>query len=366
MENLSENQIEKIETILGKIREFSLFTNSKEKEFLIEFYANTQFINIIAVDKKTNYIFKSLFSLTDLYQIDRYFKFFNSPEDIANDIYELYQNNNISIECERLSNIYLIINWEFNSKKQMSKIKLIGKETNKELHLIQISNKLDSLEKKNIQSNQEIDELKKLINQLQEELKKKDNKFNNFVNLFQIKSNIILYFTEYEFILNQIQEFTKYKVNNLILLYKATRDGDNYDTFKSSVYQKANIVVFIRTDKGYRFGGYTSVGFEENNNYNDKFKTDDKAFLFSLYKEKSYPCNNPNNALRLNRDKLFIFGNGDIIVNKSFLNSFYGGGTSTQQSYNYKGEQAALTGVNGKAFQIKELEAYQCNFFNNK
>lgn len=313
--------------------------------------------------RKLIVFFKSIFSVNDLYQIDRYFKLFNSPDDIANDIFELYQNNSISIECERLSNIYLVIDWEFNSKKQKAKIKIIGKETNKELHLIQISNLLDSLEKKNAQSNQEIEELKKTITQLKEELKNKDNKLNNFINLFQYKSSIFIYLSEYEFILNQVREFTKNNVLYLTLLYRATRDGDNYDTFKSSVYQRNNIVILIKNDKGYRFGGFTSVGFEENNNYNDKYKRDDKAFLFSLYKEKAYPCKNINNALRLSSNKLFIFGNGDIMVNKNFLNNYYGSGGSTeQQTYDYKGEQAALSGVNGKSFQIKEIEVYQCKF----
>ena len=55
-------------------------------------------------------MFKNILALNDLYQIDKYFKLFNSPEDIANDIYELYQKSAISLECERLSNIYLILN----------------------------------------------------------------------------------------------------------------------------------------------------------------------------------------------------------------------------------------------------------------
>lgn len=139
------------------------------------------------------------------------------------------------------------------------------------------------MEKKNNESNQKIEELNKTISQLKEELKEKDNKFNNFVNLFQMKSSIIDYLSEYVFILNEVQKYTNKKINSLLLLYKATRDGDNYDTFKSRVYQRNYIVILIKNDKGYRFGGFTSVGFEENNNYNERYKADDKAFLFSLY-----------------------------------------------------------------------------------
>ena len=170
------------------------------------------------------------------------------------------------------------------------------------------------------------------------------------------------YFSEYEFLLKEIQIATKMKVNSLGLLYRATRDTDRYETFKSLVYQKNNIVILIRNEKGFRFGGFISTYFEENNNYNDKYKTDDKAFLFSLYKEKAFPIKNPNQAIRLNRDKLFIFGNNDICVDKNFLNSYFNSGFTQQQSYDYKVEQSVLSGVNGQNFTIKEIEVFQTYF----
>jgi uncharacterized protein YaiE (UPF0345 family) len=49
----------------------------------------------------------------------------------------------------------------------------------------------------------------------------------------------------------------------------------------------------------------------------------------------------------------------DICINKGFLN-YYNSGSIDQQSYDYKGEQAALSGASKQSFQIKEIEAYQC------
>ena len=57
MENLSEKEIGKIESQLSKTKEFTLFTSSKEKEYLIEFYINTQYLMILAIEKENNYIF---------------------------------------------------------------------------------------------------------------------------------------------------------------------------------------------------------------------------------------------------------------------------------------------------------------------
>lgn len=58
MDELDEKRIE---SQLKKVKEFSLFTNSKEKEFLIEFHINTQYLMIIGVEKKPIIFIKVFF-----------------------------------------------------------------------------------------------------------------------------------------------------------------------------------------------------------------------------------------------------------------------------------------------------------------
>ena len=53
MEPLSEKDMDKIESQLRKFKEFTLFTNSKEKEFLIEIYINMHYLMIIGLEKKS-------------------------------------------------------------------------------------------------------------------------------------------------------------------------------------------------------------------------------------------------------------------------------------------------------------------------
>ena len=55
-------------------------------------------------------------------------------------------------------------------------------------------------------------------------------------------------------------------------------DGDSNSIFYEKCGKKCPIMIFISTTDGYRFGGYTSEKWPENNLY----KQDDKSFLFSL------------------------------------------------------------------------------------
>ena len=65
---------------------------------------------------------------------------------------------------------------------------------------------------------------------------------------------------------------------NLKLLYKATLHGDKASDFWSKCDNEDNVFVFVKSTSGHRFGGYRQVTFTKNGRY----KTDAKAFLFSL------------------------------------------------------------------------------------
>ena len=190
------NYNENIESQLAKYKEFILSNAKNDKTFLIELNVNTEYLLISAIDNKTKYLYKSLFSLNDLCKMDNYFKLFNSPEDVAINIFELYENKSIDIECDKLSFIFIILKWQLNSKNFETKLKLIGKETNKELQIIQMSNS--------------IKDLTETVSQLKLELKQKDKKLNYIINYIN-KSNIFRYFHQYENILNHIENTASFK-----------------------------------------------------------------------------------------------------------------------------------------------------------
>lgn len=80
---------------------------------------------------------------------------------------------------------------------------------------------------------------------------------------------------------------------NLILLYKATRDGDDAEIFHAKVGDTRNNITLIKTSQGVRFGGYTSQSWDGVN----IFKEDDSAFVFSLTKLKTYDVNQKESAI---------------------------------------------------------------------
>lgn len=80
---------------------------------------------------------------------------------------------------------------------------------------------------------------------------------------------------------------------NLILLYKATRDGDDAEIFHAKVGDTKNNITLIKTSQGVRFGGYTSQSWDGVN----IFKEDDSAFIFSLTKLKTYDVNQKESAI---------------------------------------------------------------------
>ena len=118
---------------------------------------------------------------------------------------------------------------------------------------------------------------KKLI-----ELEKKDFQNENLLN----KSEIINNKEELEFLINRLKQNDKFKNKNLEfnLLYKGTRDGDESKKFHQLCDGKKNVIVFVQTTKNRRFGGFTSIGY----NNNSGFQIDISAFIFSLDKLKYY------------------------------------------------------------------------------
>ena len=74
------------------------------------------------------------------------------------------------------------------------------------------------------------------------------------------------------------------KPTRIKLLLNSKTDGDSIDTFYSKCSNKFPTVVFVKTTKGRRFGGYCSVGLE---NKNGEFIKDLHSFIFSLDNKKN-------------------------------------------------------------------------------
>ena len=126
---------------------------------------------------------------------------------------------------------------------------------------------------------EEIDRLKKyhaITNQ-------KENKIINFDSkIIQSKDSI-------SFILDYIKQNDKtFNFNNIKLLFRGSRDGERTKTCHELCDNKQNVLIIMKSETGYIFGGYSKVGFKVNNNFD--YKIDNNCFLFSLNLNKIYPA----------------------------------------------------------------------------
>lgn len=152
--------------------------------------------------------------------------------------------------------------------------------------------------------------------------------------------------------------------DNLVLLYRASRDGFSASDFHQKCDYKTSTLVIIRSASGNVFGGYTEASWD-----GDWYKQDPAAFLFSLTNKENSPVklkqkeNNqysimawPNSGPR--------FGNGhDIFIisdSNTNTNSYSNLGRSYVHSAYAEGSNEAKSFLAGSyQFQTAEIEVYQ-------
>ena len=145
------------------------------------------------------------------------------------------------------------------------------------------------------------------------------------------------------------------KPTRIKLLLNSKTDGDSIDTFYSKCSNKFPTVVFVKTTKGRRFGGYCSIGWE---NTNGSDKKDINNFIFSLDKKKKYKIKKPEYGIQT-YSTYFAFGGGSdfYIYDKctSYTNNYnYNTGTyETTEQYELNGEYN---------FTVSSYEVYQIEY----
>jgi hypothetical protein len=92
-------------------------------------------------------------------------------------------------------------------------------------------------------------------------------------------------------IINSIEEelligdmITNIKTKEYRLLFRGSRDGDSAYKFHSVCDKYNNLIILVKTEKGLRFGGFTSAKFKVTSH----LKIDNNAFLFSLDLKKVF------------------------------------------------------------------------------
>ena len=165
-----------------------------------------------------------------------------------------------------------------------------------------------------------------------------------------VKGDIIHNTDELELITRKINKLNQ-KLT-LTLLYKASADSDTAAAFHEKCDEAKSTLVLVETDKGKRFGGFTSCSWS-----GDCIdKKDEEAFVFSLDKMEIYENIPGEDAIGCYPKFGPIFLGCQIRI---YDNAFTKGGTTFEKGLNFNTEEDfELTGGD-RVFKVKDIEVYE-------
>ena len=242
--------------------------------------------------------------------------------------------------------IIIYQNYKFSTLS--NEIKLIKNNITKEK---ENKNNIEHLYKEGINENKQ---LLKDLEELKGEIKSLKEEFDLLSQIFYpYKSDIITSMNE----LNYIREIVK--GNKIELIYKSSINGDNKKTFYNITKNDFSYLVLILSQKGKKFGGYTSLNFESKkipSSYIEQLKYDNKAFLFSLDAKKTFKLIKDKYALICDNDSIINFGENDLVISNNFLSE----DCYSNFPYNFEGqiEERNLFADENSNFKIKEIEIF--------
>ena len=334
----SDNLIKHINFLSNKIKELNTtIFNSQSNEQIINFQISqlkqenitlkTNALNL--TNEKNNYIIR------------------------CNQLQELLQNEN---------NKYTVLENNYNQlKNENMKLKeFIQNESNRYNELESICN----------QQKKEYMKLQELIQKENKRYNELDNKYMELKKKYELlkeesqigfkadASNILSSPNKFKFITNYIKiKQPSFNFNEIKLLYRGSIQGDRTKTCHQFCDDKQDILIFIKTEKGNIFGGYSKIGFKTSNKAT--YLMDNDCFLFSVNYEKIFPCIENKNHISHISDVCGLCFTGSLCFFDNFMtsndNCIY---KTIQQFFNRLDEPFEMNG--GKSnFRCKELEVYQ-------
>ena len=334
---------------------FVINSGQKNYELKISLNENIIFFEVVEKDTFPKGEYNIYLNLEELGKINRYFLQFDSLKEVFDSLKTLIKKKNISIiKNEKIMKIKIIN--PSNEKEFFINAPLKEKDLKSEMnslipYVASLNERVQFLEKKVNILEQKLNEIYIYKNDL-EELKKekiteKENKRNN-----EVYKSEILNKNEMELFLDWLER----KPTKIKLLLDSKRDGDLTSTFYDKCSGKYPTVVLVKTTKGYRFGGYSSIPWK-NSSFN--FFPDKNNFIFSLDKKKKYNILNPEKAIQT-CPSFFAFGGGSdfFVCNNCTSNSNnYNNNCGT---YNTKEKYELNGGENN--FTVSSYEVYQLEY----
>ena len=342
-------------------KEYKLESEGKSYSIKTSLSSNIS-IEIYELGKIQGDFYTNEFSLDTLIGLRKGFRVCETIKEAYEILQEILEAKKSTIKMKENNSVILIIEIGLpGGKTQKAELSLNKKEINKDILVEELIKKVNILEEENKKLKEEINEIKewkkKIEKLFQYEIKKKVTGF---------ESNIIDNSEHLKFLINRLinnDSSLKEKNINFNLLYRATRDGDNFNDFHSRVDNKNSTLTIIKTNLGCKFGVFLEVPFKLTGNS----IVDDKSFIFSLDLKKIY--NSKSGTVTLNDDNskqgmllnlccqpILIYINF-LSNSKSFIN------TASNSNKNYSGFEKDYELNNNKGyFQVVEMETFQINF----
>ena len=340
-------------------------------------------LNSIAIQDNPNniseYCFVAEYNLNKLHQISKYFRIFETIEEIYIFIKNKFINNDVCLKIEPNSklteNSKIILSLEFISisknEAETATLELFPKILDLKSKIKLLYKKVDDIHIRNLNAKKEIENLSEKIFNLEYAISEfnlmnnsqKNANYTTREKNINISSKIITKKNKFDFLIKRFKLYQNSSINEdgelkCKLLYRASKDGDAANIFHSKCDFIKHTLVIIETGKGFKFGGYAN---EQTWDGNKIYKKDNKAFIFSFDKNKIYNVKNDRYAIGVKTNFGPIFGNDHFYINdKAFIN----GGICKHGRFCCFDDQVSdqeLT--NGdKNFKLVEMEVFEVLF----
>lgn len=345
----------------GQIYILKIFQTEKEIIFHVK---EEEDISDISYTKTSN--------IDEFYNINRYFKQFESVEELFSIVFKELKESEIIIN-KKDNKLNLDLIFEIRGEKKIFPFILNPEQpkiNNVVINLCQKVKEIDELKK-------EIKNLKIINENYKKEIEKNNKKFENFEKIISdLKNEINVLYKGFEINPDILEKFKNTEISHIIrfnelglidkgiekkfhkkikkyeLLFRAYKDGFTASSFHQKCDGKNFTVTFVLTKNGRRFGGFTDQAWDQN----DDYKKGSNGFIFSL----------DNNEIYFNKDSNYniygssgygpAFGGGhDFYINDSCNTNNCG--ENSNHSYNTNEKTYALSG--SSSFQVDDYEVYQ-------
>ena len=354
-----------------KLRSFNAtkeyIIHSDTKEYLVLLYLKEYIqITIMELEEISPSYYSTKLTLESIYKYNKIFKQFDTLNEIFDCLQKLFEIEKIKIYNKfDIISIGLLMNSASCDNEEvifkLEEEKMAKDEINERVRI-------------------ETNILRKKIAALEEENKNLKNAMNDYnsrlcyleLKEFKIDTKILTKISEYKVFSNELEQ--KYKKNNInqILVYRASRDGNQLSYLNSifANYYYKNLLILFLIKKGLKFGIFLNKESNNNNrnnydyyNYNQRSKNVliPKAFLFSLNNKQIHYIENSDSIICFNNictnenNKCLInICNNNLVFNEKKMEPFL----DLANIYNIENKKI------NKNFGFQEVEVFQISYNN--